>query len=341
MKISAIRTVIISRTDAIGDVVLTLPMAALIKEILGKDVRVIFFGKTYTYPVIKCCDAIDEFLNYDTFIKLDNKGRMNFLKECNADAIIHVYPRKDISSAAKNADIRERIGTTNRYYHWLSCNRLVKLGRKNSDLHESQLNAILLKPFGYKNILPLEKVPSLYRMTNVEDLRNKYSILILKDKFKLVIHPHSHSSGREWKLSYYADLIRYLSPAKFQIFITGGEKEFATINEWAKTLPTHVLNLAGLMTLDDMVAFLNSCDGIVAASTGPLHIAAALGKHALGIYPPIRPLHPVRWSPVGIKAEYIVANKECSTCRNNPANCTCISDISPAMVEERIMKWVK
>jgi ADP-heptose:LPS heptosyltransferase len=67
---------------------------------------------------------------------------------------------------------------------------------------------------------------------------------------------------------------------------------------------------------------------LVAASTGPLHLAAALGIYALGIYPPIRPMHPGRWAPVGEKAKVFVKEKDCEACRLS-ADCTCIREIRP------------
>ena len=46
------------------------------------------------------------------------------------------------------ARIAERIGTTNRIYHWRYCNELVRLSRRNSVYHEAQLNLRLLAPLG-------------------------------------------------------------------------------------------------------------------------------------------------------------------------------------------------
>jgi ADP-heptose:LPS heptosyltransferase len=70
-----------------------------------------------------------------------------------------------------------------------------------------------------------------------------------------------------------------------------------------------------------------------------LHLAAALGKYALGIYPPIRPLYPKRWAPLGKNADYIVINKTCNNCRNNPSICHCINEISAAQVAEKIIAY--
>jgi hypothetical protein len=61
-----------------------------------------------------------------------------------AAAIVHVFPRPQIARAARHIPIR--IGTYSRGYHWWTCNRLVRLHRKNSSLHEIELNLALLQP---------------------------------------------------------------------------------------------------------------------------------------------------------------------------------------------------
>lgn len=339
--VTPINTIIISRTDAIGDVVLTLPVATLIKEITDGKVKVLFFGKTYTQPVTAICDSIDGFINYDDFKVLNNKSQSEFLRDYNADAIIHVFPRIDIAIAAKQAGIQFRIGTTNRFYHWFNCNRLVRLSRKKSDLHESQLNIKLLKPLGYKKEISLGEIASKYHLTKTPELPRNYHDLLSKDKFKLVIHPKSNASSREWKPDYYRDLINSLPSEKFQFILTGGENETGFLNEWHKALPSHVINVAGKLNLDELISMLNACNGIIASSTGPLHIAAALGRYALGIFPPIRPMNPSRWAPVGVNAGYLVIEKECNECRFDPGSCHCINEVTPNQAARKILSWLK
>jgi ADP-heptose:LPS heptosyltransferase len=87
------------------------------------------------------------------------------------------------------------------------------------------------------------------------------------------------------------------------------------------------------MSLNQLIAFIDYSDALVAASTGPLHIAAALGKVAIGIYPPIKPMHPGRWAPVGKKATYLVLDKNCSDCKNEGL-CHCMSEIKPHQVKQ-------
>jgi len=73
----------------------------------------------------------------------------------------------------------------------------------------------------------------------------------------------------------------------------------------------------------------------VAASTGPLHLAAALGIKAIGIYPPIRPMHPERWAPIGEKATFLVKDKECDECRKQ-GPCHCMQEILPDKILKQI-----
>src|SRR5210317_1039145 len=111
--------IIISRTDSIGDVVLTLPVAGMLKK-TQPDCELFFLGRSYTRDVIRACEHIDTFLDWDE-ISCD-QDPVTRIRSLGADIIIHVFPRKEIANLAKQAGIPVRIGTTNRLYHWKTCN---------------------------------------------------------------------------------------------------------------------------------------------------------------------------------------------------------------------------
>jgi len=108
--------ILISRCDSIGDVVLTLPMAGLIKARFPKA-RVIFLGRTYTRDVVALCEHVDEFLNYDELkhlpraeqIEVFKKGNRPFgrasrysFKNRNVEQVVPlVYLQPEIASAKK------------------------------------------------------------------------------------------------------------------------------------------------------------------------------------------------------------------------------------------------
>lgn len=322
--------IIISRIDSIGDVVLTLPIAAIVKENFP-GIKVAFMGNTYTQPVIQACKNIDAFIDVNDFLK--NKI---FVCGEKPQAILHVLPVAKIAVRALQLKIPLRIGTSRRVYHWLTCNKLVTVKRKNSALHEAQLNIKLLQPLGIKQEYSLKKIREAFGLEKVLPLPEKFSSLIKKNKYKIILHPKSQGSAREWGLDNFIHLIRLLDKNKFQIFISGVKKEREMLQPVFDAVGNDVTDITGLMSLEAFMSFINNCDGLVAASTGPLHIAAALGKNAFGIYPPIRPMHPGRWAPLGVNAKVFVTDRECSDCRKNPESCYCIHEINATMIARAI-----
>ena len=47
----------------------------------------------------------------------------------------------------------------------------------------------------------------------------------------------------------------------------------------------HVTDTFGRFALPQLLSFIAAADGLVGPGTGPLHLAAVLSIHALGIYP--------------------------------------------------------
>lgn len=306
-------SVILSRTDSIGDVVLTLPMAGYIKKFFPKS-RIIFLGRNYTRDVVALSEHVDEFISWDETKELPK-----------ADVIIHVFPVKEIARAAKKARINLRVGTTNRLFHWGTCNKLVKLSRKNSDLHESQLNIKLLGALNIPTEVELNEIKNYYGFTKVEMLSEEWKNQLDASRKNVILHPKSKGSAREWGLDNFSELISALPKDEFKVFISGTKEEGGLCKP---LLEKHkdVTDLTGKMNLKQFISFINHADALVAASTGPLHIASALGKKAIGLFAPMRPIHPGRWKPLGKDAHAVVLNKACDDCRKSK-DCHCIREI--------------
>src|ERR1700761_2977131 len=217
-------TFIISRTDAIGDVVLTLPMAGVLRSLYPES-RILFLGRSYTQEVIRACVHVDAFLNWDEWKQLGPEERVRAMASTGADTIIHVFPNKEIARLAKTAGIPQRIGTTHRIYHWLTCNQLVRVSRRHAPYHEAQLNLKLLTPLGAKELYTLEEIGDLYGLSRLPALSPDIAALPDPSRFNLVLHPKSRGSAREWGLDNFSELIRQLPQQAFKIFITGTTAE--------------------------------------------------------------------------------------------------------------------
>lgn len=316
--------IILSRTDSIGDVVLTLPMAAALKsEIPG--CTVVFLGREYTRPVVEACIHVDEFLSWE----------MPFPK-LKADAVIHVFPVPAVCRAAKNAGIPLRIATSGRIYTWFTCNKLLRIPRKNSDLHEAQLNLRMLQGLGLRDSYSPEEIRHMYGLKLPQNMDNS-APFSKKRHIRVILHPKSKGSAREWGLDNFSGLVRLLPPEKFEIFITGTREEGGMMSVFLDQHRSRVTDMTGKLTLPELMQFIAGSDILVAASTGPLHLAAALGIGAIGLYAPMRPIFPKRWAPLGPGASFLVLDKECDDCRKS-GDCACIRTITPEQVAAEICR---
>ncbi len=303
-------------------------MAGLIKKNYP-NCTVLFLGRNYTKEIINLSEFVDEFINYDELEELPKTKKIDFLKKYSADIFVHVFPQKGIAQLAKKSGIPLRVGTTNRLYHWLTCNKLIKLSRKNSGLHESQLNFKLLNFLKIKTDFPLNEIHNFYGFTKVAALADEYFSLIDKSKFNIILHPKSKGSAREWGLDNFEKLISLLPLEKYKIFVSGTIEDGKAMAEFLKN--KNIINLTGKLSLQQFISFINSCDALVAASTGPLHIAASLGRKAIGLYSPMIPIHPGRWMPIGKDSHYLVIDKDCNDCRKTN-DCHCIKEINAKQI---------
>ena len=327
-----LRNIIISRTDSIGDVVLTLPVATVLKKYYPQ-IKIGFMGKAYTKPVIEACKSVDQFIDVDVFMN----EPVTIAGE-SAEAILHVLPISSIAQRAKKLKIPLRIGTTNRVYHYLTCNELVKLSRKKSSLHEAQLNLKLLGPLNITEDFSLPEVGQMFALQNVQPLSQQLNALIDPNKYNLILHAKSQGNGREWGLENFIRLIHLLDTDKFKIFISGVAKERELLEPIFAAAGAKVTDITGCMNLDEFMSFIKNCNGLIASGTGPVHLAAALGIDAFGIYPPIKPIHPGRWAPLGSKAHVFVVEKNCSDCKDDKRSCHCIGEVQPESLKYALDK---
>lgn len=302
------KTILISRTDSIGDVVLTLPMCVWIKKTYP-DSRIIFLGNTYTKPILECLPEIDEILEWAKLQEMPDSNKIDLLKSRKIDVCIHVFPRKEIASLARKAKIPTRVGTSHRGFHLLNCNIRLGFSRKNSDFHESQLNFELLKPFGIKTLPTLTEITEWMRSFRpVEtELPKNLKEDLKKPTKKVILHPRSQGSALEWPIEKYAIVAGELLAKGYSVYYTGTEQDGVYIRSFIHH-HENCRDTTGKLTLAQLVCFISKCDALVACSTGPLHLAGVLGLKTIGLFSEQRPIHPGRWKALGPDVHILVTN---------------------------------
>lgn len=329
-------SILISRTDNIGDVILTIPLSYALKKQFPNN-KIIFLATSYTSPILQYIASIDETIEYDKIQNLSLDQQQSLFSSYHIHTAIITFPTLEITQFLYRLKIPFRICTSHRWYAWLYANKLVFFSRKNSNLHEAQLNFKLLNPLGITKIPTLKELQEMYSWKNIPSPPTHLTNQLDKKKFKLIIHPKSKGSAREWGIENFINLIKNLDPSKFQIIITGTKNEAPYLDKLFNECPD-VLNLVGQTSITELLSLIKTCDALVAASTGTLHIAAALGKLAIGLFPSIRPMDAKRWAPIGKNAIALYQNKNCNLCKHQPENCQCIQSISPYQVLDILAK---
>lgn len=328
--------IIISRSDNIGDVVLTLPLASALKA-AWPQCRISVLARAYVRDVVDAHPAVDGFIDWAELDQMSTPEAVTALTQTKADMILHVFPKRKIAQLAKAAGIPRRIGTNRRWYHWLYCNQRVNFSRKKSKLHEAQLNMRLLQALDlcYTYTLP-ELIPML--QLEPQPLTPKLQQLIDPKRFTLILHPLSHGHGREWPLSHFAQLSRALDHARFQILITGSAAEGERLQNSELLQIEQVNSLCGKLSLSELLSLIKSADGLVASGTGPLHLAAACGIHTLGLFPKKAGIDAKRWGPVGERAQALTCIEPCPGCSSS-VDCACMRMLQVRQVLQPTQSW--
>lgn len=302
------KNILICRNDALGDTILALPCCGIIKKYYPQS-RIYFLGRTYTKEAALLSKHVDEFINYDEIKDLPTPELAAFFKTRNINTALVLRMEKHLSLFVKRSGIRYRIGNLHIMRHITACNRFASYSRKIG-LNEAQLNLKMLTPLGIHEVPPREQLPDHYGIEHVPELDAELKALLSDKKFNLVLHPMTTGNGPAWQEKYYQELIRKLDTSRFKIFVSGSTGDNKKIAQW-DVWNENVVNISGRTPLAELIAFIAHADGLIAGSTGPLHIAAALGIHTLGLYPSV-PSGKAgwKWGPVGSYAETLHSDGE-------------------------------
>ncbi|MEW6654038.1 MAG: glycosyltransferase family 9 protein, partial [Bacteroidota bacterium] len=140
---NSLNSILIVRTDRIGDVVLSLPLAWLLKKHIPK-VRVSFLVRDYTAPLVRNCKYVDEVI-----VLSEKNGKAQIAENVNAlkhkfDACIAAFPTYPIALILFLSGINTRIGSGYRWYSFLF-NKKVYEHRKYGERHELEYNVRMLQ----------------------------------------------------------------------------------------------------------------------------------------------------------------------------------------------------
>lgn len=128
----------------------------------------------------------------------------------------------------------------------------------------------------------------------------------------IAIHPGSPIELKRWLPERYAELTDWLIAQKgAQILFVGVKDEIQIITDIQARMRGESINIAGETTLTQLASILHRCNVFIGNDSGPMHLAAAVGTHTIGLY---GPGDPIRFGPVGEKCQTIRRKLDCPPC---------------------------
>ncbi|MEW6516988.1 MAG: glycosyltransferase family 9 protein [candidate division FCPU426 bacterium] len=294
---------LVCRTDALGDSLLALPVAAAIKRLVPGS-HVACLVSDYTREIFAGHPDVDEVLAYEA--EGAHAGRRGFrrLVELIAsrkfDAGLLVFPDARVSWAVWRAGVRQRVGTGRRLWSWLYTTR-VPHSRAKAERHEADYNLDLLRALGLSPVLEPPRLSA-----RPEDLAWAQADLRQRGleggQRLVVIHPGGRGSSANWSLENYRQLAGLLlADPDTRVLVTGAGLE----QERNAAVFAAAWVLRETIRMPQLAALIARADAVVAGNTGPAHLAAALGRPVVALYPSAGVTGQVRWRPLGERVEVL------------------------------------
>lgn len=156
----------------------------------------------------------------------------------------------------------------------------------------------------------------------------------------IALQPGARWPNKRWPIEHFAETARQLATQlpKVRCVVLGGEDDKPLGDFLASTLRERGLNLTGQTSLPETVEWLRRSDLLITNDTGPMHIAAALGKPLVALFGPTEPR---RTGPYGRLDDVMQHPLPCAPCLKPrcvwPQPMECLTAITPAQVVQRAL----
>jgi len=159
----------------------------------------------------------------------------------------------------------------------------------------------------------------------------------------LAVQPGARWLNKRWPAEHFRALVRRLTQGRpdLRVAILGGAAERELAEAVRQGAPDRCLNLAGATTLWEMIEWIRLSSMMVTNDTGPMHIAAALGRPVVAVFGPTDPLRTGPYGQVGHVLQEALACAPCRQprCRHDPP-VECLTRLSPERVAEAVeRRW--
>ena len=306
-----IKRIIISRTDKIGDLVLSIPSFFMVKK-MYPDAEIIVLVRKYNYEIVKNLPYIDRVVRIDDYRKVELLEKIKYFK---ASVFVALYNDEFVMQLAKASKAKVKVGPLSKIKSFFIYNKGVFQKRSKSIKNEAEYNLDLVKKLDPKKFDDLFELNT--EICYKERHRKAVEVFITEKKIKLpilVINPFMGGSAKNISDKEYIELMRAILDKIINIDVVltchiSEENRGQRILDGIEN--ERVFLYANGGNLLNLAAMIDRADVYFGGSTGPTHIAGSLKKPIVALYPNKKTQSPRRWGVFGHdNVTYIIPDKD-------------------------------
>jgi ADP-heptose:LPS heptosyltransferase len=298
---SGIRRVLVVRQDRLGDFILTIPAIAALGETY-RDARLGVLVSPGVVPFAELVTGVDEVIPTSSTPSVLSQR----LAEFDPDLIVCISRGAAVPRAAWRRRVANRVGNGSSFYSPLFSRR-VNVGTRRSGCHEVEFALSFAHRCGAA--AGPARSPIALPMTAHDAAAAWLERNGVTGPF-VVLHPGSGGSCPSWPVDHFSRLAGALAAEGIHVVISLGPLDEALRAPMALACDSSDRVVSVTQPLPTFAAMVSRAALVVSNSTGPIHMAAALGSATLAIHAPWASCSAERWGPYAENGWAIVVNSD-------------------------------
>jgi lipopolysaccharide heptosyltransferase II len=304
-----IRRLLVMRNDRLGDMVMTLPALEAAHQALP-NARLTVLASEATAAILQGNPAVDEVLLDRPEQTARELGRR--LARHRFDAALVIAANSRNAWGAWWARIPTRVCWAYGLTGFLLGEPRLFLHRSRPPVHESEFALAFVRRLGLHvpSRLPTPRLPvdMMLRSRIARKLQARLGV----HRPLFAINPGSRQSSFNWPIEHYARLATRLAEHG-RVVVTGHRSEKPLLDKMEQLVPPSKRPSVAFFSefgLLELVAALDLADVLTVSSTGPMHLAGAVGTPVVALFSCHPAQSPSKWAPFGEGHTILVAPGE-------------------------------
>lgn len=305
-----IKRILVARTDKIGDLVLSIPSFFMLKK-MYPNAELIVLVRGYNADIVRNLSYIDRVIKIDGFTKDELLEKIAYFK---ADVFIALYNDSYIASLAKASKAKIKIGPISKLSSFFTYNKGIRQQRSKSIKNEAEYNLDLVAKLDKERYDEIFELNTKIELS--EENRNVANLYFSENNINgkvLVVNPFMGGSAKNITDEQYINILKKVKQEtpNLNMIITCHISDEERAEKLRLALAQeNIFVFANGASILNTAAIIERANVYFGGSTGPTHIAGALGKKIVAIYPNKKTQSPTRWGIYGnINVRYIIPDE--------------------------------